>query len=112
MDEIDANGGYLYSHMGSNPDLKEIVDLFIEEMPGRVTILLDRLNTGDWEGLRGAAHQLKGAAGSYGFATISPCAGRVENAVHDGLPEEQIRQAVMELVNLCNRARAGQPTPA
>jgi len=99
----------LYSALSVDPDLREMVDLFVEEMPQRIGNLLARLDTSDWEGLRRAAHQLKGAAGSYGFGPISPAAARVEDAIRKGSPEEEIRQAVDELIELCGRARAGLP---
>jgi histidine phosphotransfer protein HptB len=100
---------YIYSHLGGDPDLCDIVQMFVEEMPGRVAGLLEHMNGTDWEGLRRAAHQLKGAAGSYGFEAISPCAGRVESAIRDGEPEEQIREAVLALVDLCGQVRSGVP---
>jgi histidine phosphotransfer protein HptB len=99
----------IYSRLSGDSDLRDIVEMFVEEMPGRATSLLDHLNDANWEGLRRAAHQLKGAAGSYGFDLISPCAGRVESAVRDGEPEDRIREAVLALVDLCGRVRGGQP---
>ena len=97
----------IYSSFGTDPDLGEIVELFVEEMPGRVQTLVDEYNSGDWGGLRRTAHQLKGAAGSYGFEEISPAAGRLERFLANDEPEEQIRAAVGELIDLCGRARAG-----
>ena len=99
----------LYSTMGGDPDLGELVDLFVQEMPNRASQLIERLDRGNWEGLRQAAHRLKGAAGSYGFDPITPSAARVEMALCQGEPEEEIRRVVNELVNLCSLARAGTP---
>ena len=42
---------HLFS-LAADPDLGEIVDMFVEEMPGRVASLLDRFNRRDWDGLR------------------------------------------------------------
>ncbi len=110
MCETDGNVEYIYSPLAADPDLGELVDMFVDEMPGRVASLLDRFNRRDWDGLQQSVHQLKGAAGSYGFAAISPCAGKLENAIQHGEPEAQIREAVTELVRLCNRVRCGQPS--
>ena len=110
MTDITANVGFLYSRLAADADLGEIVDMFVEEMPTRVATLLEQVGTMDWEGLRRTAHQLKGAAGSYGFDAISPSAGRVEAAVRDGEPEQRIRETVQELVDLCKLARGGLPT--
>jgi len=98
--------GPLYSTLDGDPDLGVMVELFLEEMPERVAHFLDLLDRQDWKELARAAHQLKGAAGSYGFQPISPCAARLEEAVQLGRPFEQIRQAVEELTDLCRRAAA------
>lgn len=107
--QTSIEAGPLYSTLDSDPDLGEMVDLFLEEMPERVANFLNLLGHQDRQELGRAAHQLKGAAGSYGFKQISPCAARLEDAVEDGLPIEQIRQLVEELTGLCRRAA---PRPA
>lgn len=107
MDTATVNQGCVYSRLANDPDLREIVDLFVDEMPGRVANILEQLQAADWEGLRRSAHQLKGAAGSYGFDPISPSAGKVEAAIRDGEPETRIRETVDELIDLCTRARCG-----
>ena len=99
----------IYSTLVGDPDLEELVELFVSEMPNRIATLESLLAQCDWDSLRRTAHQLKGAAGSYGFAPISPSAARVEDAVRQASPEEKIGQAVAELVELCQRAQAKQP---
>ncbi len=110
MSQANASMEYVYSSLAADPELGEIVDMFVEEMPGRVASLLDHFNQRDWDGLRQSAHQLKGAAGSYGFAEITPCAGKLESVLRDGEPEHRIYEALTELVDLCSRVRSGQPT--
>lgn len=109
MPQLDYCEAPIYSTLGSDPDFGELVELFVEEMPERVALLLDQLAWGDWEHLSRSAHQLKGSAGGYGFALIGPAAAKVEEAVRDARPDEQVRKAVEELVDLCLRARAGAP---
>ncbi|MFZ5828553.1 MAG: Hpt domain-containing protein [Planctomycetota bacterium] len=99
----------IYSQLGGDPDLAEIVNLFVEEMPERVASFEGFFAAGDLEGLRRAAHQLKGAAGSYGFDPISPRAGELEAAILSLAPEDEIRRCLDELVDICQRARAGAP---
>ena len=99
----------LYSTLGGDPDLGEIVELFVDEIPDRVANIQNLLEASDWEELRRAAHQLKGAAGSYGFDPISPSAAAIEDAICQEEPEEQIRQMVEDLCSLCSRVRAGTP---
>jgi len=99
----------LYSALAKDPDLREIVEMFVQEMPGRVSSLLERVDASDWEGLRRAAHQLKGAAGSYGFEPITCSAARLETAIRESQPKEQIHQLAEQLVGLCRRAEVGPP---
>ena len=106
-----ADQEFVFSRLADDPDLREIVDMFAEEMPDRIATVLDQLNKADWEGLRRTAHQLKGAAGSYGFDPVSPCAGKVESALLKNEPEEQIRASVDALVEMCSRVRGGLPQP-
>ncbi|OHB85061.1 MAG: hypothetical protein A2V98_25680 [Planctomycetes bacterium RBG_16_64_12] len=96
----------LCSLLGEDPELRDIVELFVEEMAERISSLLDGLNGSDWEGLRRRAHQLKGAAGSYGFPPITDSASRLEEAIRKSHPEGEIRRLVEELVDLCGRAQA------
>ena len=99
----------IYSRLGSDHDLEDILNQFVEEMPGRVGKLLRQLDDENWTELRRTAHQLKGAAGSYGFEPISPAASRVEHAISENESVEQIHEAVTELVDLCGRIRSGKP---
>jgi HPt (histidine-containing phosphotransfer) domain-containing protein len=105
----DVKTKALYSNLAGDPTLGPLVDLFVAEMPSQIARLIDRLEGCDWEGLRQAAHQLKGAAGSYGFPAISPAAAQLEDAIRRQLPEETIRQAVDQLVDFCRQARGGTP---
>ena len=98
----------LYSSLASDPLLGEIVDMFVDEMPDRVESLQQYHQQGDWEGLRRTAHQLKGAAGSYGFESISPCAAEVEDAIRRDDSPETIVQSLERLVELCNRVSHAQ----
>jgi len=97
----------LYSTLATDPELAEIVAMFVAEMPDRIASFSSLFEASKLEDLRRAAHQLKGAAGSYGFEPITHSAARLEDAVRAGQPEEQIRHALEELVALCRSAREG-----
>ena len=109
MSTTVANAEPLYSTLAEDPDLSEIVDMFVDEMPDRIANLLAQLESGNQEELRRAAHQLKGAAGSYGFDAISPSAANLEDALRSGKPEAEILKATESLVALCQRATSGIP---
>lgn len=99
----------VYSSFGADPELGELVELFVSEMPERIAAVLDRHEQHDWEQLRRLAHQLKGAAGSYGFDQVTPFAAALENSARNQATEEKIRESVEQLVELCRRLRAGTP---
>ncbi|MHB8901168.1 MAG: Hpt domain-containing protein [Thermoguttaceae bacterium] len=109
MPSSAASGQLLFSTLAEDPDLAEIVEMFVDEMPARIETILSCFQSEDWEGLKRASHQLKGAAGSYGFPSITPCAGVLEAAVRQTRPEDEIRSAVDELVSMCRNVRAGTP---
>jgi histidine phosphotransfer protein HptB len=110
MAAMHDNVEYIYSRFGADPDFGEIVGIFVEELPRRVSALLEHLNKGEWEDLRRIAHQVKGAAGSYGFEAVSPVAAKVEAAVRNQEPEEAIRLAIAELSDVVARVRGGAPS--
>lgn len=99
----------LYSSLANDPDLSELVDMFVAEMPERVSALEAAFGASDRERLLRGAHQLKGAAGSYGFETISPLAAAVEDAVRCGKPEDTVSRLLDALLDACRSARAGSP---
>ena len=96
-----------YSTLAEDPDLAEIVEMFVQEMPDRVSNLLHRFESRDLPELERAAHQLKGAAGSYGFHQLTPAATRLEAALKQHRSDEEIRAALDSLVSLCRGVRAG-----
>ncbi len=99
--------GPLYSSLAFDPDMAPLVELFVEDLPDRAEILLDRLQASDYEGLRRLAHQMSGAAGSYGFQDITFEAAALEEAIGEQCSEEQVAVAVNSLIDLLRRARSG-----
>ncbi len=98
-----------YSTLADDPDLAEIVEMFVHEMPGRVANLVARHQAGELHELERAAHQIKGAAGSYGFNQLTPAAAQLEATLKQHRPEAEIRQALEELTKMCQSVRAGTP---
>ncbi len=93
------------SSLASDPDLSELVALFVEEMPDRVRDLQTQFQLSDWDQLARLAHQLKGAAGSYGFDQITPFAAALETTIRSGEPVVRVRDAFQQLVLACCKVR-------
>jgi len=109
MSESTLDGQHIYSSLGDDPDLGELVELFVSEMPDRVSTLQGQLQQADWEQLRRTAHQLKGAAGSYGFDQLTPYAAQLEHLCQNISQEAEIRSQAEELISMCCKVRAGVP---
>jgi HPt (histidine-containing phosphotransfer) domain-containing protein len=107
MSNACVENEWLYSTLADDPDLGELAEMYVEEMPGRMDELLALSAERKWPELARKSHQLKGAAGSYGFDQITPCAQQLETAARRGQSEEQIRAALDKLIALCKRLRAG-----
>jgi CheY-like chemotaxis protein len=100
---------FVYSHLAADPDLGKLVGMFVQEMPDRINALEAQAKGRDWDQLTRTAHQIKGAAGSYGFGEITPYAARLEQAARSGCQEEEILSSLGELLDLCRRVRSGAP---
>jgi HPt (histidine-containing phosphotransfer) domain-containing protein len=96
-----------YSALSADPDFVDIVAMFVDEMPGRAREFQAQFACNNWDELARLAHQLKGAAGSYGFDPITPIAARLEKTIRNGEPLAAIRAALDDLVDACGRVRAG-----
>lgn len=100
----------IYSEMAGDEDFHEIVVLYVNEMSERIARFQKALAEKDWEDLRCATHQLKGSAGSHGFALLSTTAAEAEKAVREQWPEDKIADAVEKLVQTCRRVTS-DPKP-
>jgi HPt (histidine-containing phosphotransfer) domain-containing protein len=95
----------LRSTFAGDPEMAELVQYFVNELGSRAGALHDALGSGDAERLRTVAHQLKGAAGGYGFPDISDTADAVEQTVLAGEAETSaLTEQVEALIQLCRRA--------
>jgi HPt (histidine-containing phosphotransfer) domain-containing protein len=98
----------LRSILANDPEIGELVDQFVGELPQKVNALLKAMSEGDAIRVRTLTHQLKGAAGGYGFPTIGQAAQRVEDCLRtEGSNSgvlEKVRSGVDELIGLCRQA--------
>lgn len=102
----------LLSTMAGDPDMSELVELFVQDLPRRVEELESVARAGDWESVRRVAHQLKGASGGYGFPSVGSCAGELEARTLKASTTrlegdlEKVREQLNALVSLCQRVKA------
>jgi HPt (histidine-containing phosphotransfer) domain-containing protein len=108
----DSNHMFV-SDLTNDPDMAELVALFLGEMPARARAVRDSFTARDWTVLTTAAHRLRGSAGGYGFPAIGEAAASLEDALRRerGREEaalERIAAEVDRLAAMCERAAGGR----
>lgn len=112
MPQDDPKYPRLVSELAGDPEMQELVEIFVSELPDRVAQLTDTWQQTQLEELCRIAHQLKGASAGYGFPTIGAAAGKLENALrssHQGADHaalQKMQRDLDDLIDLCNRAAA------
>ena len=101
-----GSGGNVVSTLENDEDMKEILHHVVRDLPDRSSAILRASQASDVETLKRLAHQLKGAAGGYGFPGITEAASAVEQAITEGAEPPSLQRHVEELASLCRRARA------
>jgi len=99
----------LRSEFADDPAMREIVEFFVNDLTERIDAIRLACERQDRCQLKTLAHQLKGAAGGYGFPTIGSAAGDVEREL---LAAEADVAAVQDKVEeLLRRCRAAAQPP-
>jgi len=109
VNETTAASPWIYSRLGDDPDLGELVVEFVAELPGRIATIEAEASRSNWAQVTRFAHQLKGAAGSYGFDALTPYAKNLEAASRDDVDAENVLRTLRELIDICRRVQPGVP---
>ena len=101
----NSSAAPLRSEFAGDADMTELIEYFVSELGDRTQTLADAFEAGNLAQIRSIAHQLKGAAGGYGFAAISATAAELEHALKAGEPETSaLAEKVEALLQICRRA--------
>jgi HPt (histidine-containing phosphotransfer) domain-containing protein len=103
----------VFSEFANDPDMCELVETFADEMPEKISRFESAIADQKLDELRRLAHQLKGAAGGYGFGVVGEAAGRLEEllvsspsvAGSDAFLDE-VKRDLADLLDLCRSVRA------
>lgn len=76
------------SSFAEDPDMAELVEMFVDDASSKVDRLNQAIACGDWNQVRVFAHQLKGAAAGYGFSPLSDLARELETSASLGAVAE------------------------
>jgi HPt (histidine-containing phosphotransfer) domain-containing protein len=103
MHDHERPGAPIRSDFAGDPDMAELIEYFVSELPERAAAVNDCLRDNRWEDLRRLAHQLKGASGGYGFGPLGEAAAALEHDLDAQAELDAIRRDVDELLSLCGR---------
>jgi HPt (histidine-containing phosphotransfer) domain-containing protein len=95
----------LKSDLAGDPEMLELVQMFLAEMPDRLRELEGAWSAEHREALSRLSHQLKGCCAGYGFPSVGQAAGALESGLKDPSRElESLKREFESLVELCSRA--------
>ncbi len=98
-----ATSRRVVSELADEEDMVELIESFVRGLSAQADKLDDAQGASDRETIRRVAHQLKGAAGGYGFPSITAAASLLEHAAREG---DSVDQPLADVTDLCRRARA------
>ena len=94
------------SEFSRDPDMAELINMFIEEMPSRMEAISECYREQRLTELQTLAHQLKGSGAGYGFEPVSLTAAQLEASLKSHSDLESIRDEVEALLDVCRRLAA------
>ncbi len=97
----------LRSDLAADEEFAELIELFTGDLDKKISDMHEMLDVDRLDDLTRLAHQLKGAAGGYGYPAISEAARIVEQQTKQGTVDGDLTQAVDDLATLCQRAVIG-----
>lgn len=77
--DLNSSSAYVTSTCADDPDMSEMIPVFLETLPSIKTTMLEFAKVCDFEGVRREAHRLKGTAGAFGFGGLSELAADLED---------------------------------
>jgi len=96
------DGTTVFSEYASDPEYRELLEMFAEALPERRRCLTDSFRSGNAEELRVLAHQLKGAGGGFGFPELTRRAAELEAACREGR-SQAVADSLDRLVEFMSR---------
>lgn len=100
----------VYSIYGNDPNLSELVAIFVHELPQRLETLRAHAEVADWESVARVARQLNELGSNYGFARLSTLAARLKHCCNVQACPGEILKALDRLAEHCELVRPGTAT--
>ena len=74
-----AGSAYMNEEIASDPEFQQLVQMFVESLPGQVGAIAVAVARQDWGDVALLSHNLKGVGGNYGYPEISDIAQRINS---------------------------------
>lgn len=103
MPQPDSPTEPIRSEFAQDPDMADLINMFVEEMPSRIQSIADCYREQRLAELQTIAHQLKGSGAGYGFEPVSLTAAQLEASLKTHSDIESIRDEVDALIDVCRR---------
>ena len=104
--DAPAADGPLVSELANDPDMRSLVELYVEDLAGYADQLASLRDRGEAHELALLAHRIKGSGSSHGFPAVTTKAKRLEELAKEEADPQAIEAAVRALADLCRRAQA------
>ncbi len=104
---VVADEDVLHSDLADDPDMLELIGQFLEQLSARIAVIDANRGVAERSTLASVAHQLKGAAGGYGYMSISEAARTVERFASAGGTQKECDEAINRLLARCKAAIRG-----
>jgi CheY-like chemotaxis protein/GGDEF domain-containing protein len=101
--EVNSRGEPLKSGLADNEKFRGVLLRFISRLPDRIEEMQRLLEQEELQQLARAIHQIKGAAGGYGFPDLSTAACRAEESIKQAEDLPAIATQVAELIDMIRR---------
>jgi len=93
--------------LSEDPRVLRVLGGFLERLPGRVEKMQAACFGARWEELARDAHSLKGTAGNYGYPDMVIVSKAIEDLIRSQSGGNDIGAQLVQLAQLCERARLG-----
>ncbi len=104
---VEADEDVLHSDLADDPDMLELISQFLQQLTARIAVIDASRGPAERTMLASVAHQLKGAAGGYGYMSISEAARTVERFAAAGGTQKECEGAIDRLLARCQAAIRG-----
>ncbi len=96
------------SQFAGDPEFRLLLDMFIDELGGRVNTIESAWRARQIEQLTTLVHQLKGAGGGYGFPQMTESARALEEAIKASQADDEVERLLVSLTNVCDAVIASR----